>query len=210
MFSYNAKNFHALMTEHKGLLTFTDVASWDQRASAEVEQIVNAIQDADEKSADVSRKLEQVKKEHAEKNFIARLFSSQRLAKSLSRLILNYSIHKMGLDGLASQLQEARDFTPNSPEEKTSLLKELNVRKKELQVEKSELAAAKRAIRTDARKQNAHVGIRYSSKLAASERRSIRYKKEAALRPLEDAKTAIERQLIQVDHDILWAERLFK
>ena len=35
----------------------------------------------------------------------------------------------------------------------------------------------------------------------------FRYHKEVALRPPEDAKTAIELQLIQVDRDILWAEK---
>lgn len=214
-FSYNAKHYQTLMTEYKGLLTFADVTAWDQRASAEVEKIDGAIREAVESIADVSRKLELAKKEHAEKNFIARWFSSRSVEKSLYASIQNYTVYKAGLEGFALQLQEAIDFTPNSAEDKTSLLKELKARKKELQLEKREAAAAMKAIRTDARKQSSTAGniesrifgTVYNSQSAAYERRSIRYQKESALRPHEDAKTSIERQLIQVDRDIFWAER---
>ena len=68
-----------------------------------------------------------------------------------------------------------------------------------------------KVVRTGARQQSAQAGrvfgVFYDSKLAASERRSIRYSKESILRPHEDAKTAIERQLVQIDRDILWAEK---
>jgi len=68
-----------------------------------------------------------------------------------------------------------------------------------------------KAVRTGARQQSAQAGrvfgVFYDSKVAASDRRSIRYAKEATLRPHEDAKAAIERQLVQTDRDILWAEK---
>ena len=48
----------------------------------------------------------------------------------------------------------------------------------------------------------------YSSKMAARECRGIRYRKEAQLRPHEDAVTAIERQLLQIDQDIFWVESI--
>ena len=209
---HDLNNFKALMNEYKGLLTFEQVASWDQRASAEVEQIANAIREADAKRADASRRLEQTKQERAEQNFIARLFSSQKIEKSLDRLIQQFIEYKTSLEGLAAQLQESIDFTPNSPEEQASLIKELRQRKKELQLEKREVAAAMKAVRDDARQRSARAGqalggLIYSSKVAASERRGIRYAKEAAVRPHEDAKAAIERQLVQVDRDILWAEK---
>jgi len=210
MSSYNAKNFQALMAEYKGLRTFADVAAWDQRASAEVEVMVSAIRELDGKSAAASRKFEQAKKERAQKDFISRLFAGKALEQSYAQLMQNYGAYKIGLEGWASQLQEAIDFTPNSLEEQKSLLKELKARKKELQVEKREATAAMKAIRTDARKQSANAGttgIFYNPKSASYERRHIRYQKEAALHPHEDTKAAVERQLIQVDRDILWAEK---
>jgi hypothetical protein len=112
---------------------------------------------------------------------------------------------------MASQMQEAIDFTPNSVEEQKALLRELRQRKKELQLEKRQVAASMKAIREGARQRSAQAGRgffgMYNPKQAASERRSIRYRKEAALRPHEDAKAAIERQIIQIDRDILWVGR---
>lgn len=207
---YDIKDFKALMVEYKGLRTFTDVASWDERARVELDEVAKGIRAFEEVSARASRQLAQLVKEREEKDFFSRMFASQKPEKSLAQLIQGYNDYKALLEGMASQLQEAIDFTPNSPEEQASLLKELKLRKKELQVEKRETAAAMKAIRTGARQQSAQAGragIYYNSRAAAYDRRSIRYQKEAALQPHEDAKAAVERQLLQVDKDILWAEK---
>jgi len=101
------------------------------------------------------------------------------------------------------------DFTPNSLKEQKVLLKELRAQKKELQLQKREITATIKAIRREARTQSVHAGqilFSYNSKSAAIQRRQIRYKKEAKLRPHEDAMTAIERQLLQIDKDIFWVE----
>lgn len=209
---YELNNFTSLMTEYKGLLTFEQVAVWDQRANIEAENIVNAIQRVDSRRADLSRSLEQSKQERAEENFITRLFSGRKTEKALEQLAEHLSQYKTSLEGMASQLQEAIDFTPNSPGEQAALLKELKARKKELQIEKREVAAEMKAIRTGATKQSAEAGmlfggVIYDRKIAANQRRGIRYEKEATLRPHENAKTAIERQMLQVDRDILWVEK---
>lgn len=209
---YDLNNFKSLMTEYKSLLTFEQVASWDQHASAEVAIIVSAIQQTDSKRAELSRRLAQAQQERAEENFIARLFKGQKDEKALEQITEKLSEYKTSLEGLASQLQEAIDFTPNSPEEQGTLLKELKARKKELQVKKREVAAEMKAIRTGATSQSAKAGMYlgglvYDRKLAASQRRGIRYEKEAALRPHENATAAIERQILQVDRDILWVEK---
>lgn len=212
--AYDTTSFKALMAEYKELLTFSDVASWDKRAAIEVENLVRTVHDVDKKRTGASNKLGEIRKEHEGKGFFQRMFDSKDQEKTLVQLVENYNKYISWLEDMASQLQEAIDFTPNSPEEKKSLLKELKERKKELQLEKREVAAAMKAIRTDARKQSAVAGTSksmfgttYNSSLAAAQRRGIRYQKESALRPQEDAKTAIERQLIQVDRDISWAER---
>lgn len=112
---------------------------------------------------------------------------------------------------MAIKMLEAVDFTPNSKEEQAVLLKELRIRKKELQIQKREVAASMKAIRTEARQHSARagtiLGITYSAKVASSQRRSIRYTKEATLRPQEDEKAAVERQLLQVDRGIVGVER---
>ncbi len=102
---------------------------------------------------------------------------------------------------MASDMQEVMDFSPTSSEEQKVLLKELRQPKKELQVEKREVAARMKAIRTEARQQSVHAGKvflgSYDSKLGENQRRQIRYSKESALRPQEDAKAAFERQLLK-------------
>jgi hypothetical protein len=109
-------------------------------------------------------------------------------------------------------LSDAIDFTPNSPEEKKALLAELRIHKKELEADKREVALNMSAIRADARQKNADIDGRasYDSKSAARDRRQIHYEKEAALQPHEDAKAAIERQIIQVEKDILRVEKFIE
>jgi hypothetical protein len=208
---YNDDNYRALMVEYKRLSTFAEVSSWDQRAQAEVDKIIIVIRNLDNEITQQSVELEQVTKAHSEKSFLNRMFSGHKAEKDIAQLIEKCRSHKMTLAELASHLQEATDFTPNSLQEQKALLKELRERKKELQFEKREVATAMKAIRTEARQQSAQAGrvfgIFYDSKVAASQRRRIRYAKESALRPQEDTKSAIERQIAQVDREILWAER---
>ena len=44
--------------------------------------------------------------------------------------------------------------------------------------------------------------------MSRAHRVNVRYQKEAALRPNEDAKAAINRQLFQIERDILWVSGL--
>jgi len=210
---YDDKNYRALMDEYKTLSTYENVAGWDQRAQAEVDKLAGVLQELEAEIARQSETLEQTKREHAQKSFLKRTFSDRKPEKEIAQFIDQCRQNMTTLEGMASKLQEAIDFTPNSPEEQKTLLKELRLRKKELQAEKREVAANMKAIRNEARAQSVHAGrgfFGYSSKSAAYDRRQIRYAKEAALGPHEDAKTAIERQLIQVEKDIVWAERFNK
>jgi hypothetical protein len=91
-------------------------------------------------------------------------------------------------------------------------LKELNLERKELQLKKREINEQIRQIRTAARQKSANlpdklIGAFGGSKYRASTRRSIRYQKEAALSPHEDAKSAIEGEILNLEKDILWVER---
>ena len=209
--SYDDRNFGKLMSDFKTLATFSAIASWDSQTQLEIERILGVIRDLDNEISRQTQALEKFRQSKSEKSFMGRLFTSDKEEKESLQLVEKYNQYKATLGKMASQLQESIDFTPNTPEEQKTLLKELRQRKKELQVEKREVAAAMKAVRTGARQQSAQAGrvfgVFYDSKLAASERRSIRYSKESTLRPHEDAKTAIERQLVQIDRDILWAEK---
>ena len=191
-------NFETLMSELKQLSTFVEVNEWDKKAELELSEIYSCIQQID--------------------NEIVRCqqtFSSSKLQQFLFKSTLqqiNYS-YKAPLENMANELQEAIDFTPNSFNEKKELLSELKNRKKELQLQKREITANMKAIRRQARMKSANAGRRiygYNSKMAARQRRGIKYSKEAQLKPHEDLLTAIERQLLQTDKDIFWAESIGK
>jgi len=200
---YDERNFRSLMAELKTLSTFAEVAAWDQRAQAEVDRIASVMRGLDTEMAAQLQALEQAKQARSEKPLLSRVFGGHGTEKDIAQHIEQYRDYKATLEGLVSQLQEAIGFTPNSPEEQKVLLEELRRRKKELRIEKREVSAATKAIRMEARQKSAR-----AARVAASERRSIRHAKEAALRPHEDAKAAIERQIAQIERDIPWIERL--
>lgn len=208
---YNDNNYHMLMAEFKTLSTFAHIAAWDEQAKAEVEKTISTIQALDTEIVQQTEALEQAKRAHTEKSFLNRMFSGRKEEKDVAQHVEQCQKLKASLETLASEMQEAIDFSPNSPEEQKALLKELRQRKKELQVQKREVAASMKAIRGEAQQQSVHAGKgflgTYNSKLATYQRRQIRYAKQAALGPEEDEKAAVERQILQVERDILWAER---
>lgn len=211
---YNDHNFQVLMEEYKKLSTFAEVTEWDKQAQAEANLIAQVIQQLNDEITEQIQALEQEKRSRSEKSLFSRILSNRKSEKELDAHIMQCQSFKATLEELAAKLQEAIDFTPNTLEERKALVKELKQRKKELQVEKRSVAAEMKAIRAEAQHQSANAGTSfigiYNSKLAASQRRSIRYARESTLRPHEDAKSAIERQLLQVDRDILWAERFIE
>jgi hypothetical protein len=162
------------------------VIGWDEKAETEVQSLIDNIQLFD---SEINKQLKNLSEQKTE----------------------NYKMkYRTVMEDMAEKLQEAIDFTPNSPTEQKLLLKELRQRKKELQLQKREIAVSAKQIREEARLKSVHAGRFlgiYNSKLASIERRSIRYRREALVAPSEDVKASIDRQILQIDKDILWAER---
>jgi hypothetical protein len=180
--------FLELMNEFNNLSTFQSVAAWDKKAESEIQHIAGIIYSLNLEIEKQSKNITPTK---------IKLYQDRYCAV---------------LENMAEKLQIAIDFTPNSATDKKMLLQELHQRKKELQIQKRELNIDTKQIRNIARVKSAHagrfLGIMYDSKLAASERRSIRYKKEALVAPYESLKVSIDRQILQIDKDILWIENI--
>ena len=207
---YTDHNFRKLMAEFKILSSFTQIAAWDEQAQVEVENIIIVIHALNDEIIKLTVALGKARSDHKEKAFLKRMFNDRKEEKDLTQQLQRCQELIATMEAMASEMQEAIDFSPNSIEEQKTLLKELRQRKKELQIQKREVAANMKAIRDDAHQQSVHAGqgiLGYNSKTAAYQRRQIRYSKQAALGPQENAKAAIERQLLQTDRDILWAER---
>jgi hypothetical protein len=180
--------FLELMDEFDNLSTFQSVAVWDKKAESEIQHIIEIVKSLNLEIEKQSRNISPTKTLKYKNRYCA------------------------VLEDMAEKLQISIDFTPNSDDGKKILLQELHQRKKELQIQKRELNLSTKQIRESARVKSAHagrvLGMMYDSNLAAYERRSIRYKKEALVAPYENLKVSIDRQILQIDKDILWIENI--
>lgn len=174
-------HFNYLMDKFRKLSTFAEVAEWDKEAEATITKIVEAI-----------KILDTVVLQHNNVN----IFTQIKFKKKYQEI----------LENMAEKLQESIDFTPKNSDEKKTLLKELSHAKKELELQKREVTATMKNLNQESRSKSVRAGTylwMYNSKLAAKERRKIRYQRDAELKPNEATKSAIERQILQIDKDIL-------
>ena len=174
-------HFNYLMEKYKKLSTFAEVAEWDKEAETAIAKIVESI-----------KLLDTVVLQHSNVN----IFTQTKFKKKYQEI----------LEDMAGKLQEAIDFTPKNLDEKKTLLKELSHAKKELELQKREVTATMKNLNQESRSKSVSAGTylwMYNSKLAAKERRKIRYQRDAELKPNEATKAAIERQILQIDKDIL-------
>jgi hypothetical protein len=181
--------FDYLTNKFRNLSTFSEVVEWDKEAKVVIAEIVDKI-----------KFLDTIVLQYSNVNN-----STQTKFKQKYQEIL---------ENMALKLQESIDFTPNNSDEQKSLIKELSFTKKELQLQKKEVTANMKNVNERARSRSVRAGNNflgiYNSKMAASERRNIRYQRDAQLRPNEAIKAAIERQILQIEKDILWVKRFTK
>ncbi|MEG4488526.1 hypothetical protein [Microcoleus sp. D2_18a_B4] len=182
-------NFNSLMEKYKKLSTFDEVAEWDKEAESAIAKIVVSIERLDTLILKYSSNVN--------------TFTQEKFKNKYKEI----------LENMAEKLQEAIDFTPKNSEEKKTLLKELTLAKKELQLQKREVAATMKNVNQESRSKSVRAGSylwMYNSKIAAKERRKIRYQRDAELKPNEATKAAIERQILQIDKDIMLIKHFTK
>lgn len=206
-----------LCAQFDGLRTFDDVEKWDAAALDTALNLQKLAENMRLQQQGVSAQAEELARAHAAAPFFKRMFSSRAPERALRAQAGQLSATLQHLGQMIDGLLERIDYTPNDEKERKALLKELRAEKKELQVQKREIAAHKRAVNHAARAASASAGINqgwifttYDSKQAAAERRAIRRNKIAELAPYENAKTIIERQILDLDRRIMWVERFGK
>ena len=208
---YDDNRFDNLMVEYGELSNYEAVNDWDTRAQQEVRAIVETLKNLDKAIAVETANLQKAKFLFEEQSFFKRVLGKHQEEEAIANRLSVFRQRKVQVLQFVSKLQTSIDFTPNTTKEKEELVRELKLRKKELQAQKREEAVTMAEIRKEARVRSVDAGKNwiglYDSSVAADERRGIRYAKEAALRPHEDAKAAIERQLIQIERDLLWVEK---
>jgi hypothetical protein len=206
-----------LCAQYDGLRSFDDVAQWD---AAALDAAMNLQRLADQTllhHQGLVTQADDLARARAATPFFKRLFSSRNPELALRGQADQASAVLRQLGAMINDLLERIDYTPNDEKERKALLKELKAEKKELQLQKKEIAAQKREINQAAREASAKAGLHqgwifttYDSKQAASERRAIRRQKLATLAPHENAKTLIERQILDIERRIVWVERFGK
>lgn len=196
-----ASAMQTVLHEIKSIETFADIDRWDAKAEKYVQGIELL-------SKNISAALEEcesrltlgVEASDERSNLIA---ISKKLATTIERL-----------DKTQESLELAIDFTPNTPQEAKELIKDLKLMKKELALEKKEIALDMKAISVEARQRGAKIGTsaftqtKFTRQLDRSSRIRLRLQKEAALSPHENQKMLLERQMLDIDKNILWIEKL--
>lgn len=201
-----------LLRSYASITTVTDAGSWCATAERCIEELESFTSQTVQRSAELGQ-LASAQRQYAKsKSFVGRFFKSAEEKATHS----NLESLRGRIDSsrkLVERLQELVDITPRTREEQASLLKELKFSKKELQLKKKEVSAEMKGIRTQARQKSAGAATSLTTllvgqKYTAVERRSIRKSKERALSPQEDAKSAIEHQILVVEKEILRVESL--
>jgi hypothetical protein len=202
--------YKELLSSFDNLETFSDTIQWDSDASSLIELFKDSVSDFLEYQKTMQQELEIIKAERESKSFFARNFSSKKVEKEHTDSILDMADVVKKTEIVIEKLQDLIDRTPNSKADQKEMLNELKTIKKNLTLEKREINESIRQVNVEARKSISKVtGISGGifGTVARAHRVNVRYQKEAALRPNEDAKAGINRQLLQVEKDILWVSR---
>jgi hypothetical protein len=201
---YNAANASLLATELKKLNSITGVAEWNKKATAEVEALHSILKTIDEKQGKATQGLIQDQQEHAAKAFFAKLFDLRKEQKHWLAEQAQLTRENAHIEALIDQFESVIAFSPESLDDVKALIKECKQQREELLTEKKAVNEQMSTIRVEARQQTANTNYGNYGK---GDRRRIRLNKESALRPQENQKTAIERQVKELDQTIDWLEK---
>ena len=201
---YNTANASLLATELKKLHSLAAVAEWNKKATVEVQALHSILKAIEEKQAKVTQMLLQDQQEHAAKPFFNKLFDLRKEQRRWRAEQARLGREKAHMEALIEQIESAIAFIPQNPDDLQALIKECKQQKEEYLTEKKAVNEQMSSIRVEARQQTANTNYGNYGK---GDRRRIRLNKESALRPQESQKTAIERQVRELDQTIDWLEK---
>jgi len=201
---YDTANASLLVTELKKLHSLTGVAEWNKKATAEVQALHSILKPIEEKQAKAAQLLSQEQQEHKAKPVFAKLIDLRKEQKRWLAEQARLDREKAHMEALIEQFESAMAFIPENPDDLQALIKECKQQKEELLTEKKAVNEQMSSIRGEARQQTANTNYGNYGK---GDRRRIRLNKESALRPQENQKTAIERQVRELDQTIDWLEK---
>jgi uncharacterized protein with PIN domain len=201
---YETTNASVLAAAIKNLRNFDEIAEWDKKAMAEVEALHTVLKAIEGKQQTAIQGISQAQQEHNAKSFLTKLFDRRKEQKRWLAEQSRLAREKAQIESVIVQFESAIDFMPDSPDGLKELLEQCKQQKKELLTEKEAVNTQMASIREDAKQQTANTNY---GKYGKGDRRRIRLNKDAALRPQDNQKTAIEGQITELDQTIIWLER---
>jgi chromosome segregation ATPase len=201
---YNTANANELATAIKNLRNFDEIAEWDKKAMAEVEALHSVLKAIEVKQQTAIHGISQEQQEHKAKSFPTKLFDGRKEQKRWHAEQSRLAREKAQIENVINQFESAIDFMPDSLDELKEILEQCKQQKKELLTEKEAVNAQMASVRDEAKQQTANTNY---GKYGKGDRLRIRLNKDAALRPQGNQKTAIERQITELDQTIVWLER---
>ena len=201
---YDTTNANLLATAIKNLRSFDEIAEWDKNAMVEVEALHSILKVIEGKQRTALQMISREQQDHAAKSFLPKLIDRRKEQKRWLAEQARLTREKTHIENVIDQFRSAIDFMPDSLDELRKLLEECKQQKEELLTEKKAVNAQMSSIRVEARQQTANT---LYGNYGKGDRRRIRLNKDAALRPQESQKTAIERQVKELDQKIIWLER---
>jgi chromosome segregation ATPase len=201
---YNTANANLLASAIKNLRSFDEIAEWDKKAMAEVEALHSILKSIEGKQQTAIQVISREQQEHEAKSFLTKIIDRRKEQKRWLAEQARLAREKAQIENVIDQFKSAIDFMPDSLDELRKLLEECKQQKEELLTEKKAVNVQMSSIRVDAKQQTANTNYGNYGK---GDRRRIRLNKDAALRPQESQKTAIERQIKELDQIIIWLEK---
>jgi hypothetical protein len=201
---YDTTNANRLATEIKNLRSFDKIAEWDKNARVEVETLHSILKAIEGKQRTALQNISREQQDHAAKPFLTKLIDRRKEQKRWLAEQARLIREKTHIENVIDQFRSAVDFMPDSLDELSKLLEECKLQKEELLTEKKAVNAQMSSIRVEAKQQTANT---LYGNYGKGDRRRIRLNKDTALRPQESQKTAIERQIKELDQKIVWLER---
>ncbi|MFZ2097679.1 MAG: hypothetical protein WAV05_13685 [Anaerolineales bacterium] len=201
---YNTANASLFATAIKNLRSFDEIDEWDKKAMTEVEALHSILKAIEGKQQTAIQVISQDQQEHKAKSFLTKLFDGRKEQKRWLAEQSRFAREKAQIKNVIDQFKSAIDFMPDSPDELKELLEQCKKQKKELLTEEEAVNAQMTSVREEAKQQTANTNY---GKYGKGDGRRIRLNKDAALRPQDNQKTAIERQITDLNQIIVWLER---
>ena len=199
-----------LMARFDRSTKFDEAAWWDRDAQAVIRLFEQYKESLTKYCKEQEQTLTELKLARTALPFFKRVIAARGDEKSLEDNIAQAAKGIASVDKAIDTLYDLVDRTPTSKGEQTQMLKELRQQKKELAVQKRSINENMRAARTKTRQEMSEwTGVQGGmlGDVARMKRASIRRQKETALHPQENARAAIERQLIEIDKRFTWVSR---